>query len=137
MEIRAIRTVPKMSGNHDSTMEQSGYRSNYCVHEILLTSDSTAQAANICVWDPNTGSQLAAFKGGITACNTLCYNVGRTFLLSAHPSKPLLNVWQLDRREQRPQKQTTPGKPLQALAASGTITNNVPRSSRRFRRRMQ
>ena len=124
-----------MPANHDSTMEQSGYRSNYNVHEILLTSDSTAQAANICMWDPNTGSQLAAFKGGITAANTLCYIVGRTFLLSAHPSKPLLNVWQLDRREQRPQKQTTPGRPLQALAVSGTIANNYPKRARRFRRR--
>jgi len=35
--------------------------------------------------------------------------LGDTFLVSAQPSKPLLNVWQLNRREQRAVKQTTPG----------------------------
>ena len=96
----------------------SEYSPSRTLQEILVTSDNSGQLGNIFFWDPKTGSQLAAYKGGITAPNTLCYNVGNTFLLSAHPSKPLLNVWQMDRREQRPQKQTTPGKPLQALAAS-------------------
>ena len=107
-----IASVPELTQN------LSSYRQGYFEHEILITSEATGQLANICLWDPKTGSQLAAFKGGITAPNSLCFNVGKTFLLSAHPTKPLLNVWSLDRREQRAEKQTTPGKPLQALAAS-------------------
>ena len=93
-------------------------RLNKSLQETLITADESGQLGNIFLWDPKTGSQLAAYKGGSTASNTLCYNVGNTYLLSAHPTKPLLNVWQMDRREQRPQKQTTPGKSIQALAAS-------------------
>ena len=88
------------------------------LQEILITADNSGQLGNIFFWDPKNGSQLAAYKGGTSAPNTLCYNVGRTFLISANPNKPLLNVWPMDRREQRPHKQTTPGKSLQALAAS-------------------
>ena len=94
------------------------YRKGKNLEEILITADESGQLGNIFLWDPKTGSQLAAYKGGTTASNTLCYNLGSTYLLSAHPSKPLLNVWQMDRREQRPQKQTTPGKSVQALAGS-------------------
>ena len=111
-----------MSLNNENMSEftnnQSYYRNCRSAQEILVTADSSGQLGNICFWDQKTGSQLAAYKGGITAPNTLCYNVGKTFLLSAHPNKPLLNVWSMDRREQRPQKQTTPGKALQALAAA-------------------
>ena len=99
-------------------MNQNGYRQKRSVQEILVTADNTGMLGNIFLWDSKTGSQLATYKGGVTAPNTLCYNVGKTFLLSASPNKPLLNVWLMDRREQRPQKQTTPGKALQALAAS-------------------
>ena len=111
-----------MSVNCDKIPEFTAIASKYVRshsgQEILVTADDNGQLGNICLWDPKTGSQLAVYKGGITAPNTLCYNVGNTFLLSAQPNKPLLNVWSMDRREQRLQKQTTPGKSLQALAAS-------------------
>lgn len=111
-----------MSSNNkrlpEVSMNQIGYRQRRSVQEILVTADNSGQLGNIFLWDSKTGSQLAAYKGGVTAPNTLCYNVGNTYLLSACPNKPLLNVWLMDRREQRPQKQTTPGKALQALAAS-------------------
>ena len=51
---------------------------------------------------------LFFFQGCVSAPNTTVI-VGDTFLVSSQPSKPLLNVWQLNRREQRAIKQTTPG----------------------------
>ena len=58
------------------------------LQETLVTADESGQLGNIFLWDPKTGSQLTAYKGHTTAPNTLCYNVGNTYLLSAHPSKP-------------------------------------------------
>ena len=43
--------------------------------------------------------------------------MGNSYLISAQPSKPLLNVWQLNRREQHHVKQVTPGV-IQTLAYS-------------------
>ena len=70
--------------------DKTSNRRNRDLQEILVTSDNSGQLGNIFFWDPKNGSQLAAYKGGTTAPNTLCYNVGSTFLLSANPNKPLL-----------------------------------------------
>ena len=58
-------------------------RANKSLQETLVTADESGQLGNIFLWDPKTGSQLAAYKGGTTAPNTLCYNVGNSYLLSA------------------------------------------------------
>ena len=43
--------------------------------------------------------------------------IGNTFLISSQTKQPLLNVWQLNKHEQKPLKYITPGI-LQSLAAS-------------------
>lgn len=85
-------------------------------YEVLLTNDSSGQLWNSCVWDPLSGSTLTTFKGSVSASGTTCY-VKDSFVVSAQPSKPLLNVWQVNRHEQRPLKYTTPGQ-LNSLATS-------------------
>lgn len=76
--------------------------------EVLMTSDRSGQMWNACVWDPETGSALSSFKGAVSSAGTLCV-MGNTFLVSGNPDKPLLNVWQVNKHEQRPLKQTLPG----------------------------
>lgn len=85
-------------------------------HEVLLTSDSSGQLWNCCVWDPNTGSTLTMYKGGVSSPNSLCL-VGEDYILSAQPDKPLLNVWQVNRSEQLPLRLFAPGR-CGALAVS-------------------
>jgi len=84
--------------------------------EVLLTSDSSGQVCNTSVWDHNTGSSLHQFKGNTSSPHTVCL-VGRDYLLSAPPDKPLLNVWQVNRSEQSPLRLFTPG-PVSAMTVS-------------------
>jgi len=84
--------------------------------EVLLTSDSSGQMFNMCVWDPFTGTNLKIYKGNTTKSKTCCM-LGNTFLVSGQSKQPLLNVWQLNKHEQKPLKYITPGV-LQSLAAS-------------------
>jgi pre-rRNA-processing protein IPI3 len=98
--------------------------------EVLVTSEASGQMWNTCVWDPTTGSALKTYKGSVTKPKTSVI-LGNTFLVSSQPTKPLLNVWQLNRHEQKPLKYTTPGV-LQSIAASpcghfltGTVEERV------------
>lgn len=84
--------------------------------EVLLSSEATGQMFNVCVWDPATGSNLRIYKGNATKSRTLT-TVGNSFLVSGQPNKPLLNVWPLNKHEQKPLKFITPGV-LQSLTAS-------------------
>lgn len=84
--------------------------------EVLLTSESSGQFWNSCLWDPGSGSALTTYKGHTSVARTLTL-VGDTFLVSARPSKPVLNLWHLNRHEQQPQVISTPG-PCTALAAT-------------------
>jgi len=84
--------------------------------EVLLTSDSSGVVCNTTAWDYNTGSSLHQFKGNTTSSNTMCL-VGRDYLLSAPPDKPLLNIWQVNRSEQCPLRLFTPGC-VSAMAVS-------------------
>ena len=84
--------------------------------ETLFTSDKSGQLWNACVWNPDTGSTLTTFKGSVSSKGTLTV-LGKSWLVSGNPDKPLLNVWQIDRHEQRPVKQTLPGV-AGALAAT-------------------
>merc|ERR1712156_263056 len=85
---------------------------------------------NMCVWDPFTGTNLKIYKGNTTKSKTCCM-LGNTFLVSGQSKQPLLNVWQLNKHEQKPIKYLTPGV-LQSLAASpcghllvGTIDERI------------
>jgi len=84
--------------------------------EVLLSSEATGQMFNICVWDPTTGTNLKIYKGSATKLKTFCV-LGNTFIVSGQPHKPLLNVWQLNKHEQKPLKYITPGV-LQSIASS-------------------
>ena len=84
--------------------------------EILLSSEATGQMWNICLWDPQTGSTLKTYKGHASKAKTTGF-VSNTFLVSAQPTKPLLNVWNLNKHEQKPLKYITPGN-LHSLSPS-------------------
>jgi len=77
-------------------------------YEVLFTSERSGTPCNTCVWDHTTGSTLHQFKGSTSSPRTVCL-VGRDYLLSAPPDKPLLNVWQVNRSEQVPLRLFTPG----------------------------
>ena len=84
--------------------------------EVLLTSESSGQMFNMAIWDPVTGTNLKIYKGNTTKAKTCCM-LGNTFLVSGQTKQQLLNVWQLNKHEQKPLKYITPGV-LQSLAAS-------------------
>ena len=84
--------------------------------EILLSSEATGQMWNICLWDPQTGATLKTYKGHASKPKTTGF-ISNTFLVSAQPTKPLLNVWNLNKHEQKPLKYITPGI-LQSLSPS-------------------
>ena len=77
--------------------------------EVLVSSESKGQMWNTGVWDPETGTLLTSYKGGSTLNRTLSL-VGTDYMVSAHPDKPLLNVWQINRNEQMSLRMFTPGK---------------------------
>ena len=77
--------------------------------EVLVSSESKGQMWNTGVWDSETGTLLTSYKGGSTLNRTLSM-VGTDYIVSAHPDKPLLNVWQINRNEQMSLRMFTPGK---------------------------
>ncbi len=67
--------------------------------EVLLSADESGGARNVCAWDPRTGEQVRTFKGSSTARGTLGI-IADSFIVSACPDRPILNVWKVSRREQ-------------------------------------
>ena len=88
--------------------------------EVLLTSDKSGQLFNVAAWDPDANlTSVANYKGGsCSAPRTLCL-LQDSFLISSQPQKPVLNVWQLNRHEQRPHRLTSPAS-LVAMTASNS-----------------
>lgn len=68
-----------------------------------MTSDALGQQANLFMYDPNTGSCLTTYKGSTTVPHSLTF-LGDSFMVSGQPKAPLLNVWALNRHEQRSSK---------------------------------
>lgn len=97
-----------------SVLTGNTFRPGYL--EVLLTGETSGQLWNLAAWDPQSGSTLTTFKGSVSASRTFTL-LADTFLISAQPNKPLLNVWLANRHEQQPQKITTPG-PLNALVGT-------------------
>lgn len=98
--------------------------------EVLVSGEHSGQMCNLSVWDPSTGTNLRIYKGNSTRAKTLSF-LGNTFVVSGQPNKPLLNVWHLNKHEQKPIKYITPGV-MQSLAASpcghllvGTIDERI------------
>jgi len=87
--------------------------------EVLITSDSCGQMANLLIYDPENGSLLTSFKGFTSGQGTACI-MANTFVVSSNPSKPLLNVWPVWKGEQRPVKQTLPG-----IATALAVSNDA------------
>ncbi|XP_071953519.1 WD repeat-containing protein 18-like [Antedon mediterranea] len=76
--------------------------------EVVLTCDLSGQMWNTCVWDLNSGTVLKSYSGGISTSKSLNF-IGRDYLLSASPSKSVLNLWSLHKREQQQVKMICPG----------------------------
>lgn len=98
--------------------------------EILVSGEITGQMCNLSIYDPTTGTNLRIYKGNSTKPKTLCF-LGNSFVVSGQPNKPLLNVWHLNKHEQKPVKYITPGV-MQTLASSpcghilvGTIDERI------------
>lgn len=62
--------------------------------QVLVTSDSSGQQWNSCVWDPIAGTSLLTFKGSTSAPRTLA-TLGNEYLLAASPNKSVIQVWSL------------------------------------------
>ncbi|XP_071118662.1 WD repeat-containing protein 18-like [Haliotis cracherodii] len=77
--------------------------------EVLVSSDASGQLWNACVWDLETGSSLTTYKGGSTSPRTLSI-LGQDYLMGANPTKPLLNVWSLQKRNQSQMRIVCPGR---------------------------
>ena len=65
-------------------------------HLCLLTGEGSGTQWNLCLWDGHSGAALHAYKGGVTKVGTVAV-LRDTFVVSARPDKPLLNVWQTHR----------------------------------------
>ena len=83
--------------------------------ELLLTSDAESPTHNTVAWDPATGTQVAAFRGGHAAAGTLCPLAGLS-LAAAERGRPGIQLWRLAHRDAAQQRLSTPG-PVSALAA--------------------
>jgi len=57
----------------------------------VVTSECSGQLWNACVWDPQTGTTLRTFKGGISASKSL-HMIAGDYLISAQKDKPILHV---------------------------------------------
>ncbi|XP_043233805.1 WD repeat-containing protein 18-like [Amphibalanus amphitrite] len=88
--------------------------------ELLLTADAESPAHNTVAWDPATGTQVAAFRGGHAAAGTLCSLAGHS-LAAAERGRPGVQLWRLARRDAVHQRLSTPG-PVTALAADPAAT---------------
>nr|XP_022316779.1 WD repeat-containing protein 18-like [Crassostrea virginica] len=77
-------------------------------NEILLTSEVTGQLWNVCVWDPESGTSVVTFKGGTSAPHGLAV-LGHQYLVSASPTKPVLTLWPLHKRDTTCSKMVCPG----------------------------
>lgn len=70
------------------------------VTEVVISSDSSGQMWNTCVWDPSTGTSLMTYKGGGVSAPRCLSLVGNDYLFSAEASKPLLHAWALNSQEE-------------------------------------
>lgn len=61
-----------------------------------MTSDTSGQQWNSCVWDPVAGTSLLTYKGSTSAAHTLAV-LGNEYLLGASPTKSVLQVWSLQK----------------------------------------
>ncbi|CAH1772552.1 unnamed protein product [Owenia fusiformis] len=77
--------------------------------EILITSESTGQLWNTCIWDPYSGTTIATFKGGSSAPRSLAL-LGGQYVIAAIANKPLIHMWPLQKMDQHDVKMIAPGK---------------------------
>ncbi|XP_066298281.1 WD repeat-containing protein 18-like [Branchiostoma lanceolatum] len=93
----------------------------HVVMEAALTSDTSGQLWSSCLWDLQSGTALATYKGDGTAPRGLCL-LGNQYLLSAANNKPLIHVWALQRRDHVQQRMVCGGR-VSAMAVSpdGTL----------------
>ncbi|XP_019645818.1 PREDICTED: WD repeat-containing protein 18-like [Branchiostoma belcheri] len=86
------------------------------VLEAALTSDTSGQLWSSCLWDLQSGTTLATYKGDGSGPRGLCL-LGNQYLLSAANNKPLIHVWALQRRDHVQQRMVCGGR-VSAMAVS-------------------
>ncbi|XP_048758820.1 WD repeat-containing protein 18-like isoform X2 [Ostrea edulis] len=77
-------------------------------NEVLLTSETTGQLWNVCVWDVESGTSIVTYKGGTSVPRGLAV-LGQQYLVSASPTKPVLTLWPLHKRDTTCIKMVCPG----------------------------
>ncbi|XP_062578504.1 WD repeat-containing protein 18-like [Saccostrea cucullata] len=86
--------------------------------EVLLTSETTGQLWNVCVWDVESGTSVVTYKGGTSAPHGLAV-LGQQYLISASPTKPVLTLWPLHKRDNTCTKMVCPG-----IVSAVTVTED-------------
>ncbi|XP_068448800.1 WD repeat-containing protein 18 [Clinocottus analis] len=76
--------------------------------EVIVTSDSGSQLWNCTVFDLHSGSSLLSYRGGNSGARSLALLSGE-HLLSAQQGKNVINMWEIQRKDQLQQKMVCPG----------------------------
>ncbi|KAJ8040130.1 WD repeat-containing protein 18 [Holothuria leucospilota] len=76
--------------------------------EVVISSDSTGQMWNCCIWDPRSDCTVINYKGSSSNPRSLNLLSGQ-YILSADSQKPLLNMWEVQRKEQHHSRMVCPG----------------------------
>lgn len=66
-------------------------------YEVVISSDSTGQMWNCCIWNPLSDTTSIHYKGSGSKLRSLCLLSGQ-YIISADSNKPLLNMWEVQRR---------------------------------------
>ncbi|ESO86637.1 hypothetical protein LOTGIDRAFT_166906 [Lottia gigantea] len=77
--------------------------------QVLFTSDDSGQLWNSCVWDFSTGTGLMQYRGGSSGAHSLSL-LGNDYLIGGGGQKSVVNVWELQRKDQNQIKIILPGK---------------------------
>ncbi|XP_071840300.1 WD repeat-containing protein 18-like [Apostichopus japonicus] len=85
-------------------------------YEVVISSDSTGQMWNCCIWNPLSDTTSIHYKGSGSKLRSLCLLSGQ-YIISADSNKPLLNMWEVQRREQHQTRMVCSGH-VSCLAAS-------------------
>ncbi|KAL5016239.1 hypothetical protein ScPMuIL_005828 [Solemya velum] len=78
--------------------------------EVIISTDGAGQLWNACVWDMNTGTSLAVYKGGGDSTGHSLSMISGQYLISAASSKPLVHLWTLQTRDERLLRMVLPGR---------------------------
>lgn len=67
--------------------------------EVLVTCDTNNPLSTCCVWNPHTGTNLMAYKGGGTAESKTLSFIGKDYIAAVEKNKPILHIWPLNSQQ--------------------------------------